>query len=76
VAEHDELIRGVDFAPTVLSLAGVAIPSHLQGQAFLGAQQAKTPRKYVFGARDRMDSQYARARMVRDKQYRYGYNSV
>jgi arylsulfatase A-like enzyme len=63
---NEELISGVDFAPTVLSLAGVKIPSHMQGQAFLGAQKAKTPHKYVFAARDRMDTEYDRVRMVRD----------
>jgi hypothetical protein len=46
----------------------------MQGQAFLGAQKAKTPRKYVFAARDRMDTEYDRVRMVRDKRYRYLYN--
>lgn len=69
-----DLVSGVDFAPTVLSLAGIPIPSYMQGQAFLGNQASKHPRRYVFAARDRMDEQYDRARMVRDKQYRYVYN--
>jgi N-sulfoglucosamine sulfohydrolase len=71
---NEELISAVDFAPTVLSLAGVKIPSHMQGQAFLGAQKAKTPRKYVFAARDRSGTEYDRVRMVRDNRYRYLYN--
>ncbi len=71
---NDDLISGVDFAPTVLSLAGVPIPSYMQGQAFLGDQKSKIPRKYVFAGRDRMDTEYDRVRMVRDKRYRYLYN--
>jgi arylsulfatase A-like enzyme len=71
---NEELISGVDFAPTVLSLAGVKIPAHMQGQAFLGTQKAKTPRKYVFAARDRSGTEYDRVRMVRDNRYRYLYN--
>ena len=71
---NDDLISAVDFAPTVLSLAGVPVPKYMQGQAFLGADKATAPRKYVFAARDRMDSEYDRVRMVRDKQYRYLYN--
>ncbi|MEP6845826.1 MAG: hypothetical protein ABI861_07470, partial [Panacibacter sp.] len=63
----------VDFAPTVLSLAGIQAPSYLQGQAFLGSQK-KSPRKYVYAGRDRMDTEYDRVRMVRDKQYMYLYN--
>lgn len=71
---NNELISAVDFAPTVLSLVGIPIPSYMQGQAFLGKQQAKTPRRYVFAGRDRMDTEYDRVRMVRDKRYRYVYN--
>lgn len=70
----DDLVSAVDFAPTVLSLAGVKIPEHLQGQAFLGNQKAKTPRKYIYAARDRMDTEYDRVRIVRDKKYKYVFN--
>jgi arylsulfatase A-like enzyme len=66
----DELVSFVDLAPTVLSLAGCAIPNHLQGQAFLGPAKGK-PRKYVYAARDRMDSEYDRVRSIRDKQFLY-----
>ena len=71
---NDDLISAVDFAPTMLSLAGIPIPSYMQGQAFLGTQKANTFRKYVFAARDRSDTEYDRVRMVRDKRYRYLYN--
>jgi arylsulfatase A-like enzyme len=69
-----DLVSGVDFAPTVLSLAGVPVPKHMHGQPFLGKQKAKEPRKYVFAARDRMDTEYDRVRMVRDGRYRYLFN--
>lgn len=71
---RDELVSGVDMAPTVLSLAGVPVPGYMQGQAFLGEQRASIPRRYVFAARDRMDTEYDRVRMVRDQRYRYLYN--
>ncbi len=73
-SQNNEMINGVDFAPTVLSLAGITIPAYIQGQAFLGNQKSKTPRKYVFAGRDRMDTEYDRVRMVRDKQFQYLYN--
>lgn len=66
----DRLISFVDLAPTVLSLAGVAIPEQMQGSAFLGEQEAE-PRSYVHGFRDRMDERYDLLRMVRDKKYKY-----
>jgi len=69
----DRLVSFVDFAPTVLSLAGLPIPKHMQGKAFLGAAAAE-PRQYVYGARDRVDEAYDLARSVRDKRYLYVRN--
>ncbi|HOE10342.1 MAG TPA: sulfatase-like hydrolase/transferase [bacterium] len=66
----DRLVSFVDFAPTVLSIAGIPVPKTLQGQAFLGEQDTP-PRKYIYGARDRMDETYDIIRAVRDKQYKY-----
>eukprot|EP00913_Durusdinium_trenchii_P028332 g26560.t1 len=66
----DRLVSFVDLAPTVLSLAGVTIPDHLQGRPFLGSK-AQSPREFVFAARDRMDERYDICRAVRDKRYKY-----
>jgi uncharacterized sulfatase len=66
----DRLVSFVDFAPTVLSLAGVEIPSHMQGKAFLGEAETE-PREAVYAARDRMDERYDIIRAVRDKRYKY-----
>ncbi len=65
-----EFATFIDFAPTVLSLAGVPIPKHMQGRAFLGPQKGKAP-DYVFAARDRMDETYDCIRALRDKRYKY-----
>lgn len=67
---RDDLVSFVDFGPTVLSLAGVKVPEHMQGRPFLGDRKA-APRDYVFAARDRMDETYDIIRAVRDKQYKY-----
>jgi arylsulfatase A-like enzyme len=64
------LISSIDFGPTVLSLAGVAVPAHMQGFPFLGSQ-AETPRDAVFAARDRVDESYDMIRSVRTKDYLY-----
>jgi uncharacterized sulfatase len=66
----DRLVSFVDFAPTVLSLAGVGIPPHMQGEAFLGSQAAQ-PRQYVYAIRDRMAERYDTVRVVRDHRYQY-----
>ena len=67
--KSSDLVSFVDFAPTVLSLAGAPIPPPMQGQPFAGAAPAK--RKYVFAHRDRMDERYDRIRAVRDHRYKY-----
>ena len=71
----DRLVSFVDFGPTVLSLAGVPIPAHMQGKPFLGAQAAQ-PREYIFAARGRMGTQSDLMRAVRDHRYKYLRNFV
>ena len=67
---NGELVSFVDFAPTVLSLLEILIPSHMQGRAFLGSAKA-APRKYIYGLRDRMDPAPEMIRAVRDKRFKY-----
>ena len=71
---NNNLVSGVDLAPTVLSIAEVPIPGYMQGQAFLGKSKSASPRKYVHAARDRMSTAYDRVRAVSDGRYRYIYN--
>jgi N-sulfoglucosamine sulfohydrolase len=66
----DELVSFVDFAPTMLSIAGIDIPKYMQGKAFLGDQKSEA-RSYIYGARDRMDGHYDMVRAVRDKRFKY-----
>jgi arylsulfatase A-like enzyme len=66
----ERLITAIDLAPTTLSIAGAEKPPKMQGEIFLG-DRAGTPRKYVFGARDRCDETVFRFRTVRDERYRY-----
>ena len=63
----------VDFAPTILSLAGVEIPDYMMGHAFAGP--AKTwPSGFAFCSRDRMDERYDMMRSVMDYRYLYIHN--
>lgn len=69
----DRLVSFVDFAPTVLSLAGHPVPESWQGLAFAGPQ-AKEPRQYNYGLRGRMDERYDLVRSVTDGRYVYVRN--
>ncbi|GAB1416065.1 sulfatase-like hydrolase/transferase [Paludibacter sp.] len=62
-----------DIPATILSLAGIEPPSYMQGKPFLGKYET-TPRKYVYGARNRMDEQIDKQASIRDKRYRLVIN--
>jgi len=68
-ATSEDLVSGVDFAPTALSLAGLPVPEGMEGQVFAG-DSAKT-REYVVAARDRCDGTLDRIRCVRSKRWKY-----
>lgn len=68
---NDELLSFIDFAPTVLSLAGIEPPQAIQGQAFLGKYQQNEKRKYLFTTSDRFDEVYDRKRAVRSERFKY-----
>jgi arylsulfatase A-like enzyme len=60
----------VDLAPTLLSLVGTSIPSHMQGTAFAGPQ-AQSRGRYAFGMRNRMDERYDFVRAATDGRFHY-----
>ena len=63
----------VDFAPTMLSLAGIRPPDHMHGHAMLGPYREPPP-DYLHGFRGRMDERYDLVRAVRDDRYLYVRN--
>jgi arylsulfatase A-like enzyme len=67
---NDDLVGFIDLYPTVLSLANIELPGHLQGRPLLGKSAGPAPR-YMYGFRDRMDERIDMSRAVRDKQYLY-----
>ena len=66
----DRLIGFIDLAPTVLSIAGIKPPSHLQGHAFMGKHIDNAP-EFSYGFRGRMDERYDMVRTVFDGRYVY-----
>lgn len=69
--KDNQLISFVDFAPTLLSLAGVKPPEYMQGQAFIGKFTAAKKREYIHAAADRFDEVTDVIRAVRDKRFKY-----
>ena len=67
----DRPVGFIDLPPTALSLAGVPVPEHMQGRAFLGkGKREAEPHVFLFG--QRFDSRMLRfVRGVTDGQYRY-----
>lgn len=70
---NDSTVSFVDFAPTVLSMAGVAIPEHLHGRAFAGASSKESTGRVYINA-DRHDSETDCTRSVTDGRFRYVLN--
>ncbi len=66
----DRLVSFVDFAPTLLSLAGLEPLEWMQGHAFLGPHSAP-PQPYLHGFRGRMDERYDLVRSVTDGRFVY-----
>ncbi len=66
---RDDVVSWIDLAPTILSLAGVAVPDHYQGGPFLGPD--RHVREYAFFGRDRMDEVFDRVRGCRDDRFHY-----
>lgn len=65
----DRMVGFVDFAPTVITLAGARVPEMMEGESFLGKESE--PQKYIFGYRDRADDCYEMSRAVTDGRYMY-----
>ena len=68
--KDQQLVSFVDFAPTLLNLAGIDKPDHMQGRNFLGKQQS-AKRKYIHAAADRFDGFTDVIRAVRNDRFKY-----
>jgi len=71
---QDGFVQFVDFAPTVLNLAGVDIPETMDGMPFLGpgvAVEEVEKREEAFGHADRFDEKYDLCRSLRKGKYKY-----
>lgn len=66
----DDLVSGIDLTATILALAGIDKPEHMQGQAFLNHADYQ-PKSYVFSARDRWDEVMDCSRTIVGKRYKY-----
>ena len=72
--QADGFVEFVDFGPTVLNLAGVKVPSHMDGKPFLGEGVSKAEveeRNSTFGYADRMDEKYDMCRSLRVGKWKY-----
>ena len=66
----ERLVSFVDFAPTVLSLAGVEIPDYMQGLPFLGTADHKE-REYQIGYVGNQGQHFLSIRTISDGKMKY-----
>ncbi len=69
-AVAEELVSGVDLAPTILAAAGIEPPDWMEGRVFVGPNPGPEP-PHVFAARDRINESLDRVRAVRDRRFKY-----
>ena len=70
-------VEFVDLVPTVLSIAGIAIPNSVDGKPFLGKSLKKSKlekQNITFGYADRFDEKYDLVRSVRKGKFKYMRN--
>ena len=77
-AEYGSRIEGfvsfIDFAPTILNLAGIDIPPHMDGRPFLGtgvSMEEVNRRNEVFSYADRFDEKIDHVRALRKGNLKY-----
>ena len=68
---NPDFISFIDYAPTVLSLAGIEPPAVMQGKAQFGVHQADKKSEFIFASSDRFDEQVDRLRAVRHGKFKY-----
>jgi arylsulfatase A-like enzyme len=66
----DRLVEFSDFGPTLLSIAGVKTPHHMQGKAFMG-QYAKEERDVAFCFRTNTGDHFDPSRSALDGNFQY-----
>ena len=68
-AVREDLVEHIDMTATSLALAGIEIPSWMQGRDLFAEDYH--PREAVFAARDRCDETVEHLRSVRTERYKY-----
>lgn len=64
------MVSFIDFAPTILELAGIEKPEEMQGQTFISTLDFDE-KAFVYGTSDRVDEAYEMARTIRNPKFRY-----
>ncbi len=68
--ETDEVVGFIDFAATLISLAGEKVPDHMQGRPFLGKERTE-PLEFGHTFRARADERIDFKRGVTDGRFNY-----
>ncbi len=72
-SETKQMVSFADLAPTLLNIAGIPIPDHMQGNAFMGPDQPDAS-SYAYTFRGRMDERYDFSRGTFSEDFHYIIN--
>ena len=76
-SREDAFVSFIDFGPTVLNIAGVKVPSTMDGKPFLGNNISKKDlesKDETYSYADRFDEKYDMVRAVRKGKFKYMRN--
>jgi len=68
--ETNRLVEFADFGPTLLSMAGVEPPDHMQGKPFMG-EYAEEEREYAYNFRTNTGNHFDPSRSLYTQKYQY-----
>ncbi|WP_211215607.1 sulfatase family protein [Colwellia piezophila] len=67
---NNDMTDGIDLTASILHLAGIQVPDHMQGQPLLNNSNYQA-KEEIFAARDRHDEIVDNSRTVVEKRYKY-----
>jgi len=72
--KDNRLVASVDIAATILDIAGIELPDYMTARSII--KPDKSPRKYIYSARDLWDEILEQSRAITTDKYRYIKNNV
>jgi len=72
--KEERLVASIDVAATILDASGIELPDYMTSRSII--KEDKSPREYIYSARDLWDEVLEQSRAITTKQFRYIKNNI